>query len=923
MADEAADSTTSDQAPVRHLYLVDGAGYIFRAYHKLPATMSRADGTPTHAAYGFTNMLLKLLREIGHHDALAVVFDAEGPSFRNDIYEDYKANRPPMPDDLKPQIEIVHDAVRAMNIPCLEEPGYEADDIIATLARRAQEAGAEVTIVSADKDLMQLLARGVRMLDPMDFRPLGEEDVEKKFGVPPDKVVDVQALWGDSTDNVPGVPGIGQKIAAQLIHDYGDLDTLLSRADEIKQKKRRENLLDYAEQARISRRLVQLCEDMDLRVDLADLRLREPDDDALRRFLADNEFHSIINRLGLDEDAEETPPAEAEASYELVQDRARLDAWIAEADRTGRVAVDLETTSLDAMRARLVGICLATAPGRACYIPVGHTGSGRLDDARGAPEQIPRDEALAALTPLLGDPGVLKIGQNIKYDRVVLLGHGIEVMPIDDTMLLSYVLESGLHGHGMDELARHHLNMETTTYKEVAGTGKNQVTFDQVPLDQARDYAAEDADITFRLHAVLKPRLVTERMCTVYETLERPLSGVLARMERHGIKVDPTVLSEMSRDFGTRMEELEQDIHRLAGHPFNVGSPKQLGEVLFDELGLEGGKRGKSGTYSTDAEVLQGLAAQGHDLPARVLDWRQIQKLKSTYTDALQDDINPDTGRIHTAYQQAVASTGRLSSTDPNLQNIPIRTEEGRKIRQAFIAEDGHQLLSVDYSQIELRLAAHVADEPDLKQAFRDGIDIHAKTAAEVFDVELDAMDPATRRAAKAINFGIIYGISAYGLSQNLGVDQKAAKRYIDTYFARYPNIKAYMDRMRERAHDTGHVDTMFGRRIHIPEIQSKSYARRTFAERAAINAPIQGSAADIIKRAMIRLPSALADAGLTARMLLQVHDELLFEVPDGELDATVATVRRVMEHAHEPAVSLSVPLEAEAGHGPSWASAH
>ncbi|SDG22949.1 DNA polymerase I [Limimonas halophila] len=921
--DETSSAGGTGDAPVRHLYLVDGAGYIFRAYHKLPATMSRADGTPTHAAYGFTNMLLKLLREIGDHDALAVVFDADGRSFRNDIYEAYKANRPPMPEDLKPQIEICHEAVRAMNLPCLEQQGYEADDIIATLARRAQAAGAEVTIVSSDKDLMQLLAHGVRMLDPMDFRPIGREDVEKKFGVPPEKVVDVQALWGDSTDNVPGVPGIGQKIAAQLIEDYGDLDTLLTRADEIKQKKRRENLLENAEQARISRRLVQLCEDMDLRVDLSELRLREPDNEALRRFLAENEFHSIINRLGLDSEDAETPPAEAEASYELVQDRARLDAWIAEADRTGRVAVDLETTSLDAMRARLVGICLATAPGRACYVPVGHTASGRLDDEQAAPQQIDRDAALKALKPLLEDPGVLKIGQNIKYDRVVLLNHGVAVTPIDDTMLLSYVLEAGLHGHGMDELARHHLNMETTTYKEVAGTGKNQVTFDKVPLDKARDYAAEDADITFRLHAVLKPRLVPEHMCTVYETLERPLSDVLARMEREGIKVDPAVLSEMSRDFGARMHELEQEIHRLAGHPFNVGSPKQLGEVLFDELGLEGGKRGKSGTYSTDAEVLQGLAAQGHDLPARVLDWRQIQKLKSTYTDALQDDINPETGRIHTAYQQAVASTGRLSSTDPNLQNIPIRTEEGRKIRQAFIAEDGHQLLSVDYSQIELRLAAHVADEPSLKQAFRDDIDIHAKTASEVFDVKLEDMDATTRRAAKAINFGIIYGISAYGLSQNLGVDQKAAKRYIDTYFERYPNIKAYMDSMRAWAREHGHVTTMFGRRIHIPEIQSKSFARRSFAERAAINAPIQGSAADIIKRAMIRLPAALADAGLSARMLLQVHDELLFEVPDGEMDATISAVRRVMEHAHEPAVDLTVPLEAEAGTGASWAAAH
>ncbi len=924
----AADVETVEQPPIRNLYLIDGSGYIYRAYHKLPATMMRPDGTPTHAVYGFTTMLAKLLRETNGRDAIAVIFDAAGESFRNEIFPDYKANRPEPPDDLRPQFPLVREAVSAFNVACIEARGYEADDIIATLAHRAKQQGAKVTIVSSDKDLMQIIQPGIEMMDPMDGRIIGPEEVEKKFGVPPEKVVDVQALWGDSTDNVPGVPGIGQKIAAELIQTYGDVETLLEKAGEIKQKKRRENLIEYAEQARISKQLVTLRDDLDLDLSLEDMRAQEPRRDMLLAFLEQNAFNSLIARLGLEKPtAEDAPPETAEADYSLVQDLETLKAWIAEAEEKGILAVDTETTSLDALRAELVGVSLATAPGRACYLPLAHKskGEGSLDlDGKGDdPVQIAMRDALDVLKPLLEDPGVLKIGQNIKYDRVILSRYGVEVAPVDDTMLLSYVLDAGLHGHGMDDLAQRHLGHETIPYKEVAGIGKNQVTFDYVPLDKALDYAAEDADITYRLHTILKPRLLRERMVTVYETLERPLSAVLARMEIAGIKVDPEVLRRMSQDFARRMDELEGQIYELAGRRFTIGSPKQLGEILFEEMSLQGGRKGKSGSYSTDAEALQALANQGHDLPARVLDWRQIQKLKSTYTDALQHQIDPKTGRVHTAFQQAVASTGRLSSTEPNLQNIPIRTEEGRKIRQAFVAEPGNKLLAVDYSQIELRLTAHMADVAGLKKAFKDGVDIHAMTASEVFNVPLEGMESSVRRAAKAINFGIIYGMSAYGLAQTLGVGQGEARAYIDAYFARYPAIKDYMEAMKAEAREHGHVRTMFGRRIHVAEIKSKNPSRRNFSERAAINAPIQGSAADIIKRAMIRVPGALEEAGLAARMLLQVHDELLFEVPEDEVEKTTHLVREVMEHAAEPAVALTVPLVAEAGVGESWAEAH
>ena len=930
---------TAQTLPYKHLYLVDGSGYIFRAYFAIPPR-STSEGVPTNATFGFTNMLIKLLRD-SDADAVAVIFDAGSRSFRNEIYPDYKAHRPEPPEDLIPQFAAIREATRAFNLPCIELENYEADDLIATYARQAREAGAEVTIVSSDKDLMQLVGEGVAMFDPMKNTPIGLAEVEAKFGVGPDKVVEVQALAGDSTDNVPGVPGIGVKTAAQLIIEYGSLDGLLERAGEIKQPKRREKLIENAELARISRELVRLKDDVPLESldgegSLEAFTLAEPDPESLRGFLEKYEFRSVLRRLadqlgeGEEAAAETAPPPEAaEARYTLVRDLATLKEWIAEAEEQGAVAVDTETTGLDAMRAALVGVSLSSVAGKACYVPLAHRAQapdGELaleaDDGL-LEEQIPLDEALAALKPLLEDPAVLKIGQNIKYDALIFARHGIAVAPIDDTMLLSYVCEGGLHGHGMDELAELHLGHKTIKFKEVAGSGKSQVTFDRVPLDKALDYAAEDADVTLRLHQVLKPLLVERHMATVYETIERPLVPVLTEMERHGIKADRERLRRLSNDFAQRIAELEQRIHELAGRPFTIGSPKQLGEILFDEMSLPGGKKGKTGAYATGADVLEGLAAQGHDLPARVLDWRQLAKLKSTYSDALQEQIDPETGRIHTSYSQAVASTGRLSSNDPNLQNIPVRTEEGRKIREAFVAEEGATLLSVDYSQIELRLAAHIADVGPLKQAFAEGQDIHAITASQVFGEPVEGMDPMVRRKAKAINFGIIYGISAFGLANQLGIAQGEARAYIDAYFERYPGIRAYMDAMKTQAHEQGFVTTLFGRKIHLSMINDKNPARRSFAERAAINAPIQGAAADIIKRAMIRVPGALKRAKLGAKMLLQVHDELLFEVPDKELEKTSAVVREVMEGACAPVLQLSVPLVADAGTGRSWAEAH
>jgi DNA polymerase I len=923
------------------VYLVDGSGYIFRAFHALPP-MTRSDGTPTNAVYGFTNMLLRLVEDTDA-EFIAVIFDAGQRSFRNQIYADYKAHRPPPPPELVPQFALIREATIACNVPAVELQGYEADDLIAAYAKQAAARGDNVTIVSSDKDLMQLVGGSITMLDPIKNRRIGEAEVREKFGVGPEKVVDVQALAGDSTDNVPGVPGIGVKTAAELINAFGDLDTLLNRAAEIKQPKRREALIANAAQARTSRELVRLKADMPLPAPLESFARRQVVADVLLPFLTHNQFRSTLARWEprLARPASEAmkateaaappaatlqkPPAPTGLTgahaYVLVQEPAALDEWIAGARKGGVVAFDAE--SRDGQE--LVGFSLALEPGVACYVPIGHKAGG--GDLLGAETpvagQISLADALARLKPLLEDDSVLKIGQNVKQDMKVMAGYGIAIAAYDDSMLISYVLDGGAHGHERDELSEIHLGHKPMSYGEVAGTGKARTTFDRVPLDKACAYAAEDADVTLQLHRSLKPRLLAERLLTVYETIDRPLIPVVAEMERAGIKADAAELRRLSNDFGQRLAELESQIHKLAGRPFNIGSPKQLGEVLFDELGLGAGKKGKTGAYATGADVLEELAALGHDLPARVLDWRQLSKLKSTYADALVEQIRPQTGRVHTSFDLAVASTGRISSNDPNLQNIPVRTEEGRKIRRAFVAEPGHKLLSVDYSQIELRLAAHMAEVAPLKQAFRDGIDIHAMTASQVFGIPVEGMDPMVRRRAKAINFGIIYGISAFGLAAQLGIPQGEAKAYIEAYFERYPGIRDYMNRTKEAARKSGYVTTLFGRRCHVPGIIDKNPARRSFMERAAINAPIQGTAADIIKRAMIRIPAALAEAKLKARMLLQVHDELVFEVPVAELEATGQVVRKVMEAAHLPALELSVPIVADIGVGDNWAEAH
>ena len=936
---------TEDKTPAgeEHLYLVDGSGYIFRAYHALPP-LTRPDGTPVNAVLGFSNILARFLADLDDGDRpthLAVVFDAGRTTFRNEIYPDYKAHRPPAPEDLVPQFALIREATKAFNVAALELEGFEADDVIATLAAAARKRGARCTIVSSDKDLMQLVGGPVDMMDPVKIRRIGPDEVMEKFGVPPEKVVDVQALMGDSVDNVPGVPGIGQKTAAELINTYGDLDTLLARADEIKQPKRRENLTLHADLARVSRDLVRLREDVPVDQDFDALKVRAIDGALLLPFLEENGFRSLKNKMGnrvaaplagtaaraADAVAAKSEPVqtapEGEARYETVTDEAALEAWIARARKAGIVAFDTETTSLDAMQAELVGFSLAIEPGHAAYVPLRHRPRGGLALDGDVIAQIPLERALDILKPLLAADDVLKVGQNLKYDMLVLRKYGLSIAPFDDTMLISYALEGGAHGHGMDELARLHLGHETVKYDAVTGTGKDRIGFDEVAVADATRYAAEDADVTLRLYHALKPRLFRERVTTVYETLERPLPEVLIAMEAEGVLVDRAELARLSADFAARMAEMETEAHALAGHPFNLGSPKQLGEILFDEMSLPGGKRMKTGAWGTGADVLEDLAAQGHDLPQKILDWRQLAKLKSTYTDALQAQINPVTGRVHTSYALASTSTGRLSSTDPNLQNIPVRTEEGRKIRRAFVAKPGHVLMSADYSQIELRLLAHIAGIDTLKDAFAKGIDIHAMTAAEVFGLPVEGMDPMVRRRAKAINFGIIYGISAFGLANQLGIPQGEASAYIKRYFERFPGIRAYMDAMKARAHEQGFVTTVFGRKCHVPGINDKSAARRAFMERAAINAPIQGSAADIMRRAMIRMPGALAAAGLSAKMLLQVHDELIFEVPEAEVEATAPVVTEIMRKAALPAIDFSVPLDVEAGTGRSWAEAH
>jgi DNA polymerase I len=983
-----------------HVFLVDGSSYIFRAYHALPPLNRKSDGLQVNAVLGFCNMLWKLLRDMPPDNRpthLAIVFDKSEVTFRNKLYPDYKAHRPPAPDDLIPQFPLIREAVRAFDLPCLEQAGFEADDLIATYTRIACERGASATIVSSDKDLMQLVTDCVTMYDTMKDRRIGVPEVIEKFGVPPEKVVEVQALAGDSTDNVPGVPGIGVKTAAQLIVEYGDLETLLLRAGEIKQPKRREALLENAEKARISRKLVLLDDKVDLEVPLDELAVHEPDARKLIAFLKAMEFSTLTRRVadysqidpsdveadtgnnnsGAGTKAGSTAPGAAKSAdtpgdlfagsnaqpakkggkedksfslkgtpislakareeairkipfdrkkYETIRSLDQLRAWVARVPDVGHFAIEAMSDSIDPMQAEISGIALALAPSDACYVPFGHKQSGGgagLFDTGLAPDQIKASDALAALKPLLESAGILKIGFNIKFNAVMLAQHGITLRNHDDAQLMSYALDAGRNAHGLEQLTERWLGHAVVDYAGLIGSGKSKLAFDQVPIDKATEYSAESADAILRLWRVLKPRLVAERMTAVYETLERPLISVLARMERRGISIDRQVLSRLSGDFAQTAARVEAEIQEIAGEPINVGSPKQLGDIIFGKMGLPGGSKTKTGAWSTSAQVLDELAEQGHEFPKKILEWRQVSKLKSTYTDALPNYVHPQTHRVHTTYALAATTTGRLSSNEPNLQNIPVRTEDGRKIRRAFIATPGHKLVSADYSQIELRLLAEIADIPVLKQAFRDGLDIHAMTASEMFGVPIKGMPGEIRRRAKAINFGIIYGISAFGLANQLGIAREEASAYIKKYFERFPGIRDYMDSTKEFCRKHGYVETLFGRKCHYPDIKASNASVRSFNERAAINARLQGTAADIIRRAMVRIEDALAEKKLSAQMLLQVHDELIFEVPDNEVAATLPVVQHTMQDAPFPAVLLSLPLQVDARAANNWDEAH
>jgi DNA polymerase-1 len=984
-----------------HVFLVDGSSYIFRAYHALPPLNRKSDGLQVNAVLGFCNMLWKLLRDMPEDNRpthLAIIFDKSEVTFRNKLYPDYKAHRPPAPDDLIPQFSLIRDAVRAFDLPCLEQIGFEADDLIATYARLASERGATTTIVSSDKDLMQLVTDKVVMYDTMKDRRIGIPEVIEKFGVPPEKVVEVQALAGDSTDNVPGVPGIGVKTAAQLIVEYGDLEQLLFRATEIKQPKRREALIEHADKARISRKLVLLDDKVELETPLDDLAVQEPDARKLIAFLKAMEFSTLTKRVAdySEIDASDvaadgggksaaapvprtdmsdllatfdaptakerggagggapakpgdrsdkasslkgTPislaDARKEAARKLPVDRAKyqtirtvdeLKAWIGRAREAGRFALELKADSIDPMQADICGIALALAPNDAAYLPLAHKqpgGGAGLFDAGLAPDQINESDALDAMKPLLESAGLLKIGFNIKFGAVMLAQAGITLRNYEDVQLMSYALDAGRNAHGLDTLAELWLGHATLTHGELIGSGKNKLTFDQVAIDRATAYSAEDADVIVRLWRLLKPRLVADRMTTVYETLERPLVSVLARMERRGISIDRQVLSRLSGEFAQTAARVEAELQELAGEPINVGSPKQIGDIIFGKMGIGGGVKTKTGAWSTSAQILDDLAEQGHDFPRKILEWRQVSKLKSTYTDALPEYVNPQTHRVHTTYALAATTTGRLSSNEPNLQNIPVRTEDGRKIRRAFIATPGHRLVSADYSQIELRLLAEIADVPSLRQAFRDGLDIHAMTASEMFGVPIKDMPSEVRRRAKAINFGIIYGISAFGLANQLGIAREEASAYIKKYFERFPGIRAYMDETREFCRKNGYVTTLFGRKCYYPDIKASNASIRSFNERAAINARLQGTAADIIRRAMVRMEDALSAKKLSAQMLLQVHDELIFEVPENEVAATLPVVQKTMQDAPFPAVTLSLPLQVDARAAKNWDEAH
>ncbi len=922
------------------LYLIDGHGFIFRAFYAVKTNLTREDGTPVGAAYGFCNMLLRVLDQ-ANDNLIGVVFDPAGGNFRHDLYPEYKANRSEPPEELVPQFSIIREAVEAFGITALEKEGFEADDLIATYAQKARERGLEVRIISSDKDLMQLIRDGVRLVDPINFAEIGPEQVMDKFGVAPEKVVDVQSLAGDSTDNIPGVPGIGVKTAAELINTYGSLEDLLARTAEIKQPKRRETLETNADKARLSRLLVTLKQDAPMPKDFEELRPHTPDLVQLIPFLKKQNFKSLITRVekkwssnldvipaqaGIQNEPEldsrvRGNDEEVGRSYELVTTEKELDKWIDMIRKAAIVSFDTETNHLTPARADLVGISLSTAPGNGCYIPVGHRKS---TDLFGAAEQndftqLDKKLVIEKLKPVLEDPAILKIAQNVKYDWEMLAKEGVHVAPFDDTMVMSYVLDGGLHGHGLDELSELHLGEKLISYKEVAGTGKNQKTFDDIHPDQVRDYAAEDADMALRLYRVLSPRLLAEKRMSVYHEIDKPCVRLLAEMELNGITVDPKVLQGLSATFAEKIAALEKQIHEQAGTEFNIGSPKQLGDILFNNLNLPQNKTTKTGAFSTDAKTLEELSNLGHTIVDDILMWRQLSKLKSTYTDALQEQINPTTGRVHTSFNLAIANTGRLSSTDPNLQNIPIRTEEGRLIRTAFVAAPGHKLVSIDYSQIELRLVAEMAGIKRLQQAFRDGMDIHAITASEIFGIPLTEMTPERRRDAKAINFGIIYGISGFGLAKQIGTDTGTASAYIKQYMQRFPELAEFMERNRAFAKQNGFVETLYGRKIFTPGITSKNGAERGFAERQAINAPIQGTAADIMKLAMIEADRTIKDKGLPAKILLQVHDELVLEVAENALEETAKAVKTAMESVAD----LNAPLVAEWGAGSNWDEAH
>ena len=953
--------------PGDRVTLVDGSGYIFRAYHALPPLTRKSDGMPVGAISGFCNMLYKLLEDSKKNDKpthLAVIFDKSEHTFRSELYKDYKAHRPPPPDDLIPQFAVIRDATRAFGVPSIEMAGFEADDLICTYAQQAANAGASVTIISSDKDLMQIVNDQIQLYDTMKDKRIGREEVIERFGVPPEKVIDVQALAGDSVDNVPGVPGIGVKTAAELINEFGDLETLLANVDKIKQPKRRENLILHADNARISRQLVEMKCDVPVEVPLEEFAVEEINPEVFISFLKGMEFTALMKRfaqhrgitdldlIGTTPIARKPAPSvtpepraaipaalaapgavfDKEAvlapfktgAYEIVLSLEGLNKWIASAQEQGYVAIGVETNSADAMRADLCGISLAFVPGRACYIPLGHGKGKGLDlDGGGHEKQIALRDALDRLKPLLADPSVMKIGQDLKFSMLVLGRHDVVVAPIDDVTLISYAQDSGVHGHGAAELAELHLAHKPIAFEAIAGKGKSQISFDTVAIDKAANYAAETADISLRLYHLLKPALVRRGVATVYETLERPLVPVLAAMERAGVKIDAAMLRRRSGDFAQRMGALEAQAHELAGFEFNLGSPKQISEILFEKMQVGGGRKTKTGAFTTSADVLEDLAAQGHALPQVILDWRQLSKLKSTYTDALPGYVNRDTGRVHTSYSLAATSTGRLSSNEPNLQNIPVRTREGRELRRAFIAEDGMSLVSADYSQVELRIFAHMAGINELKEAFKNGLDIHRMTASEMFGIPAEQLDDETRSRAKAINFGIIYGISGHGLANQLRIPREEASAYIKVYYERFPGIRDYMERTKQFAREKGYVETLFGRRMHIKDIKANQPSHRAAAERQAINAPIQGTAADIIRRAMIRIPPALTAERLKAKMLLQIHDELIFECPHDEAETVCEVVRDVMQRATEPAVKMDVDLIVEANAGPSWADVH